>query len=203
MEIYLVRHGQTEYNLKGIVQGRGVDSSLNKTGKRQAEAFYQAYRDTPFDLLYISALKRTQETMQSFIESGLRHEVRPAIDEINWGIYEGVGRDPIKHKRYLDIIGRWQSGEYGIRIDGGESAEDLSNRVQTFVDELRTLDAKRVLVCSHGRTIRVLMCLLTDTPLQNMDEFGHSNTALYKLRFDGNSFHVLMSNNISHLDEKR
>ena len=46
---YFIRHGQTDLNLKGIVQGRGVDSPLNDNGFKQAQAFYDAYKDIPFD----------------------------------------------------------------------------------------------------------------------------------------------------------
>ncbi|MFW5879460.1 MAG: histidine phosphatase family protein, partial [bacterium] len=59
--IYLIRHGQTDYNKKGIVQGSGIDASLNDLGRQQAEAFYDAYRNMPFDKIYISDLKRTKE----------------------------------------------------------------------------------------------------------------------------------------------
>lgn len=48
-DIYIVRHGQTDYNLKGIVQGSGVDASLNDTGREQAAAFHKAYGNYPFD----------------------------------------------------------------------------------------------------------------------------------------------------------
>ena len=62
-KIYLTRHGQTDYNLKGVVQGSGIDADLNATGRAQANAFYQAYKDHPFDKLYVSGLKRTFQSM--------------------------------------------------------------------------------------------------------------------------------------------
>ena len=50
----------------GIVQGRGMDTELNEKGRAQAEAFYQAYKDVPFDKIYTSTLKRTHQTVQNF-----------------------------------------------------------------------------------------------------------------------------------------
>ena len=63
MKLYLIRHGETDYNRQGIVQGGGVDSSLNDLGRRQAEAFFEHYKHLRFDAVYVSALKRTHETL--------------------------------------------------------------------------------------------------------------------------------------------
>ncbi|HLS39123.1 MAG TPA: histidine phosphatase family protein, partial [Sphingobacterium bovisgrunnientis] len=56
---YFIRHGQTDLNLKGIVQGRGVNTSLNDSGRKQADAFFNAYKHIPFDKIYTSTLVRT------------------------------------------------------------------------------------------------------------------------------------------------
>lgn len=198
--IYIVRHGETDYNLKGIVQGRGVNSSLNATGRKQAKAFFKAYGEIPFDVVYTSSLNRTHETMQAFISSGLAHVADPAIDEIDWGIYEGIEHHPEMHERYLAIIEQWRQTETSIKIDGGESADDLMERVRPFVDRIRESGHRTSLICSHGRTIRVLLCAMTGTPLHRMDDFPHGNTALYKLIFDGNSFTIDTFNNSDHLN---
>ena len=55
--IYLIRHGETDYNRRGVVQGSGIDSDLNEMGRAQAMAFFQAYQHVPFAKLYISGLK--------------------------------------------------------------------------------------------------------------------------------------------------
>ncbi len=57
-KIYIVRHGQTNFNLQGIVQGSGVDSSLNAMGRAQAAAFFKAYQSVAFDKIYTSTLKK-------------------------------------------------------------------------------------------------------------------------------------------------
>jgi broad specificity phosphatase PhoE len=84
-KIYLVRHGQTEFNKKGIVQGSAVNSSLNDTGRAQAHAFYQAYKHIPFDAVYTSALNRSIESVQAFIDQSIPHFIRPGLNEISWG----------------------------------------------------------------------------------------------------------------------
>ncbi|MDO8991677.1 MAG: histidine phosphatase family protein, partial [Daejeonella sp.] len=87
--IYIIRHGETDLNKLGIVQGRGMDSSLNEKGLEQAEAFYQAYKQIPFDKIYTSSLKRTHQTVQKFIDSKIPWVQYPGLDELGWGIHEG------------------------------------------------------------------------------------------------------------------
>ncbi len=199
-EIYLVRHGQTDYNLKQIVQGRGVNSSLNETGKAQAAAFFNAYGSFDFDVLYTSKLRRTHQTMDDFIRKGLHHIETPALDEIDWGIYEGIAHDPQLHKRYLDIIQKWREGYLKIKIDGGESAFDLAERQKPWIDEIKRSKHQKILVCSHGRSIRALLCSMTEKSIAQMDEFPHSNTCLYKLLLNGNDqFKIEIFNNTDHL----
>ncbi|RMG84433.1 MAG: histidine phosphatase family protein, partial [Bacteroidetes bacterium] len=83
--IFILRHGQTDYNRQGIVQGGGVDSSLNETGEAQAQAFYEKYAGEGFEVVLTSTLQRTRQTVQSFIESGIPWEQFPEIDEMSWG----------------------------------------------------------------------------------------------------------------------
>ncbi|MEZ5023353.1 MAG: histidine phosphatase family protein [Chitinophagales bacterium] len=93
-EIYIIRHGQTDFNLKKIVQGRGVDSELNTTGQQQAKAFFDHYKHIEFDHIFISELQRTKQTVQNFIDLEIPHTKLASLDEINWGIYEGVSHSP-------------------------------------------------------------------------------------------------------------
>src|ERR1700710_2370135 len=92
--LYIVRHGQTDLNKQGIVQGRGRDTDLNDEGRKQANLFYQAYKSVPFDKIYISELKRTQQSIQQFIDLGIPYEKLPGLDELAWGIYEGMPSSP-------------------------------------------------------------------------------------------------------------
>ena len=73
-KIYLIRHGETKYNKLGIVQGSGVDSDLNETGIEQANAFFEHYKNISFDKIYTSKLKRSQQSVQQFIDLGIPYE---------------------------------------------------------------------------------------------------------------------------------
>ena len=197
--IYIVRHGQTDFNIKQVVQGRGVNSDLNATGHQQAKYLFDHYRHVPFDVVYTSKLKRTHQTMADFLDSEIQHEIRDNLDEIDWGIFEGVEHHPDLQKTYYNIINGWKNGDLTIKIEGGESAQDLTDRLLPFVEELKSSGRENILVCTHGRTLRVLVCLLLGKPVTEMDDFSHENTCVYKLHFDGNKFDLVLENDLRHL----
>jgi len=201
-EVYLIRHGQTDYNVRGIVQGRGINSDLNAKGIQQAEAFYKAYQRIPFQAVYTSELKRTQQTVNSFIAAGIPHFKESALDEIDWGIYEGVESNPEMHARFLEIVEKWRDGDLHRKIEGGESAHDLLQRQLPFIEKLRNMHEEVVLVCSHGRSIRSMLCAMTDKPISEMDDFPHLNTTLYKLTCTDGEFRIDLFNNTDHLNGK-
>lgn len=198
-KIVLLRHGQTDFNLKGIVQGSGVNSSLNENGQRQARAFYEAYRDYGFDKLYTSALKRTHETVQGFIDSGLNWEALKDLNEISWGKHEGQPITPQEDKYYQWMLKQWQLGDTSHKIEGGESPDDVAIRLAKGLEAIKTSSAQHILVCMHGRAIRIMLCLMLNYPLKSMDLFEHKNTCVYELQFTGTMFHILKHNDVSHL----
>lgn len=203
-KIYLVRHGQTDYNLKGIVQGSGVDASLNDTGRAQARAFFEAYRHIPFDRIYTSLLKRSQETVQPFAELGLRVESKKALNEISWGSREGQAITPEEDAYYHWILNQWQHGNTSLPIEGGESPEEVAARQADFIRTIRSRPSDRnVLVCMHGRAMRILLCQLLSYPLRSMDMFEHENLCLYLLQFNGNHFTVELFNETLHVKDLR
>jgi broad specificity phosphatase PhoE len=197
--LYIVRHGETDFNRERIIQGSGVDTRLNATGHGQAKKFFERYQDIPFDVLITSKLRRTHETMHPFIEKGLPWEQFEEINEMNWGIHEGKKGTPEMIKSYQDMIAQWQIGNFDARLQEGESAAELAHRMQVFVDHVKIRPEEKILVCSHGRAMRCLMCVLKEQPLQKMEEYKHSNTGLYLVRFDGEQFHFELENDTSHL----
>ncbi len=197
--LYVVRHGETNFNKQSIIQGSGVDTSLNETGQIQARAFFEKYKHVPFDLLITSTLKRTQQTMRPFIKMGLPWEQNPYINEMNWGIHEGKKSTPAMAQMYQNMLIQWKSGNFHAKLKEGESAIELAFRIQLFIDELREKPQEKILICSHGRAMRCLMCLLKGEPLHAMENYQHSNTGLYIVRFDKNEFHFELENDTSHL----
>jgi broad specificity phosphatase PhoE len=199
-KIYLLRHGQTDFNLRGIVQGSGVDSPLNDTGRAQARAFFEAYREVPFDKVYTSVLRRSIESVHSFIDSGIPHEALAGLNEISWGKKEGQPITPEEDEYYHYMLAQWQLGNTTEKIDGGESPEDVVRRLKPAMDHIMARpEEQTVLVCMHGRAIRILLCYLLHYPLKSMDMFEHQNACLYVLQYTGSMFHITAHNDTTHL----
>lgn len=198
--IYIIRHGQTDFNIREVVQGRGINSDLNTTGIAQAKAFYDAYKHIPFDVVYTSKLKRTQQTVQSFLNDNIKHIIDENIDEIDWGIFEGVEHHPTLKEKYYNIINEWRNGNLTIKIEGGESASDLQQRLMPFIEKIKASNEQNILICTHGRTLRALMCLFNKESVANMDNYEHSNTCLYQLQQDQEAFNFILVNNTNHLN---
>ncbi len=199
-KIYLIRHGQTDFNLRNIVQGSGVDSSLNDTGRTQAAAFYQTYKHVPFQAVYTSALKRTSESVQCFINAGIRHQALKGLNEISWGKKEGQAITPEEDAYYHHMLKQWQEGKTDLRIEGGESPEEVVERMKPALDIILNNDTEEtILICMHGRAIRILLCYWLNYPLRAMDMFEHHNLCLYQLNYTGKQFQVVRYNDVNHL----
>lgn len=200
-KIYLIRHGETFYNQFGLVQGSGVDSDLNDLGRKQAKAFYKAYRHINFDKIYTSTLKRTHQTVWHFIAQGTPWQQMSGLNEMSWGHREGRAITQHDDLEYQQILQSWRKGEMHIKPEGGESpAEVLEREQDALAHILQNEDESTILICMHGRAMRVFLCLLLKLPLKDMDIFQHSNTCLYVLNYDKNgNFEVMTENDTSHL----
>lgn len=198
---YFIRHGQTDLNKRGIVQGRGVDSPLNEQGVRQSQAFYEAYKDVSFDKIYTSTLLRTKQTVYSFTEKGVPSEELSGLDEISWGIYEGKEQNETISEGFQELISAWKVDELDRAVEQGESPNQLVVRQKKAIEYILAQPKEQtVLVCMHGRALRIMLCHLTNVPVHKMDEFLHTNTALYILEFENGLFSIIDHYNIKHLE---
>ena len=197
--IYLLRHGETDYNKRKIIQGSGVNSNLNETGRLQALAFFNRYAHVNFEVVLTSALIRTHETMSHFIDRGIPWEQHPTINEMNWGKHEGKVGTPEMRQKYQDMIMEWAKLNFHAKLEEGESAFELSSRLGSFLEQLKARQEETILICSHGRAMRCLVCLMKNQPLTEMEKYVHSNTGLYRIIFQNGVFHFEMENDTSHL----
>lgn len=197
--LYIIRHGETDYNRMGIVQGSGVDMPLNELGHQQAQKFYQFYKGIRFKMIYTSALIRTQQSVLPFIEVGRRYEPDAALNEICWGIFEGKPQSAVERIVYWDIVNEWKNGNYNAKIKEGESALELQNRQKLFIRNLLQQENEDcVLICMHGRAMKSLLCTLMNEPLSEMEKYEHSNFCLYLVETDGINARILKHKDTSH-----
>lgn len=184
-QLYIIRHGETTFNHLGLVQGSGVDSDLNDTGRAQAAAFHERYGHIAFDRVYTSNLKRTWQSVQAFTDAGIPWERHAGLNEISWGHNEGKPTSSATDHIYYDTILSWNKGELDRAMPGGESPMQVATRQQPVIELWHTRqDEANVLVCMHGRAMRILLCQLLGMPLTEMETFMHHNLCLYHLELD-------------------
>jgi broad specificity phosphatase PhoE len=200
MTIYIIRHGETEYNRLGIVQGSGVNSDLNDTGTQQAKAFFNAYQHIDFELIVTSKLKRTHQTVAHFIERDIPWIQRGDINEISWGDHEGLSSTPERHAMFQAMLKEWKKGNLDASLPGGETARQLTERLQIFIEWLKTRSEKQILVATHGRTMRCLVTLLKGIGQGEMEGVPHLNTGCYLVHYRDGQFVFELENDTSHLE---
>lgn len=202
--LYLVRHGETEPNRLGIVQGRGLDAPLNAVGRTQAERLAAFLSDVPFRAAYTSTLRRAGETAE-IVLNGRNGSVPlqrlDGLDEMNWGVYEGQAFRPPVSDEIAGIKAAWERGRYDVGPAGGESVQEVRDRTVAALQ--RVVDAhpgENVLVVAHGRMMRILLAsVLTEFGLPRMEEIASDNTGLNILHAAEGAIHAEVLNSVIHL----
>lgn len=201
--IYFVRHGETDCNNKNLIQGRGVNAPLNALGHQQAEAFYQHYKLVPFDKVYTSSLQRTHQSMAPLIKSGIPHEILSGFDEMDFGIMEGKEMFNANGAFALEnLFVQWKGSNGDAKVEGGESPNEVQARMKKALEVvLSEKKEENVVVCMHGRALRILMCHLLNHPISSMEQFFHPNlsASIFDYDYDSNSFNSVCIASTDHL----
>ena len=203
--LYLVRHGQTEFNRRRIVQGRGVDASLNETGVAQAMALSRRFASTPLNAIYSSPLARASETARIVLENQEEIPIYfdTSLEEMSWGIYEGK---PVKEDligKFDELRERWHKGDYDFCVPDGESLRQVQQRGLNAINTiLQSHPGLHVMVVAHGRFLRILLAsLLKEYGISRMEEIAHTNTGVNHLVHENDVFKAKILNCTVHLDE--
>jgi broad specificity phosphatase PhoE len=201
--LLLTRHGETEWNVIGRVQG-WTDTKLNAVGEAQAAALAERLRDTPIAALYSSDSSRAVQTAQPTAE---RHSLTvqrlPELREKSFGVWEGLTQDDLE-RDYADLWHRYHIlHELDSVIPGGETYTQVLDRMREALCQI--LDAhpgadETVLVVSHGGSARAFILFALQAPLSTLQRLHLDNTSLSRLDFrsvaDGR---VIFLNDTSHL----
>jgi broad specificity phosphatase PhoE len=107
---------------------------------------------------------------------------------------------PETKSAFLELMRDWLNGKLDSKFEGGESPNEVKERQLEALGVIMSHpEEKNVLICMHGRAMRLLLCILTGKPLTEMDNFPHQNLVLYKVTFDGDKFEIVDFNNAKHL----
>jgi broad specificity phosphatase PhoE len=181
--VVLLRHGETTWNELGIVQGQLDEARLSAEGRSQAADVAETLRGHSFQWIVTSDLTRARETAAIVDDAlGLEIAVAPALRERCYGVYEG---------RPLSELPSSASGVHAGRVvdasarpEGGESLDDLYARCATFIDSLRAAGNDRLLLVTHGGTIRALRAYCTGVVMQDLVWDKVSNCSVWPINID-------------------
>jgi len=198
--IYIIRHGETDFNKSHLMQGRGIDASINETGKEQSESIADFFVEIEVERIISSSMKRAIESANSLSDKkGLITERYSELDEMNFGDLEGKPFEEVKEElNYLHES--WSNGLLDIPTPNGETPIQVFGRANSKAIEIIENACESVLVfVLHGRLIRILLSEWLGLGLQNMHKIEHQNGAINHLTWFESKFEAIDLNITSHL----
>ncbi|NLY20010.1 MAG: histidine phosphatase family protein [Tissierellia bacterium] len=191
MKIYLTRHGETEWNKMGKLQG-WKNSNLTEKGIEDANNLKDLISDVPFDLVYTSDLGRAVSTTEILTSDrdNPKIVITERLRELSLGIWEGMTYDDTKlnyPNEYHDYI--YNPQLYKPEI--GEDYSDLMSRVNSVLDEIINSDAENVLIVTHGVTLMAIINAINNTPIENFwNEDVVHGASLTIINYNNNVFEI-------------
>lgn len=155
MKVYVIRHGESETNEKGLWTGC-ADVRLTERGKKQAQKAGELLKNITFDKIYTSDLIRAKETAENAI-SGCDYEISELIREFNVG---NLTKMP-----YSDVTDEQRAiiSKAGFAVFGGESSAEMESRVSKFMKALEKENYKNVAVFTHNGWLRAFINIVLNT----------------------------------------
>jgi broad specificity phosphatase PhoE len=199
MKIYLIRHGETDWNRELRTQGIS-DTTLNSTGMEQAEKLARTLVHGKFGAVYSSPLKRASATAEMLASrAGLKVRFIQELVEMNQGELEGKNLAEMT-ELFPDVIAKWLDDPSDIRLPGGETMREVQSRgwraVEMMVSENPGSD---VVAVSHNLLILGVLCMALGLELKYFRRLKQDSTAMNVIEHNNGRFRVLRVNDTCHL----
>lgn len=204
MRIYLVRHGETEWNKIRRFQGRS-NLPLNHEGKKQARALALALKNTSLMAIYTSPLVRALQTARLIKDF---HPSAPILEEngfieMDLGEFDGMKVQDWA-KQYPDTRKAWNENPASVKMPGGESLGEVQDRAKKALERITQLHPPddTILISSHNFVNLTILCDLLNIPLDRFRELRQENAAFNLICKKGGQLHVKLLNERSHLENQ-
>jgi alpha-ribazole phosphatase len=159
LDIILVRHGETEWNVGEIFRGR-IDIDLNETGRKQAELLGKYLSDSKIEAVYSSPLKRALNTAQTIARHHhLEVQIASGLNDLDFGQWQGLSLQEVTEK-YKELYTEWANHPERVKLPGGETLGQVRERAIKVVDEVIARHKDTVALVSHRVVNKVLICAL-------------------------------------------
>lgn len=207
MKLYLIRHGQTDWNLQGRIQGNR-DIPLNETGLLQAGALARGMESREIGCIYTSRLLRARQTARAIGERKQRPVlVVDGLEEVDFGAWEGLTWEEIR-AAWPGEYEEWQCDPAAVTPEKGETREQVEARVCRAVETILREQAKPenagtdCAVVSHGAVLVYLLSYLLRNQKEPFEELIVRNVSITTVAYDPETGigRLLDCNDTSHLD---
>ena len=195
LELWLVRHGVTDWNHAGRIQG-WADPPLNAVGRAQAERLAPRLADVAFDRVVSSDLERARSTAALALP-GAHVELDPRLRELDYGAFDGATWADLATGELAEAAAHWRGDRQGRRTPGGESFDDLAARVRAFRAGLPP--SGRTIAFSHSGTIRTALYGVLGRPDGHGWGLEIANTSITVLRVEERRTTLVTLNDHGHL----
>jgi len=201
-EIFLIRHGETIWNTKKLIQGQ-LDSPLTDSGIHQSNLLSQRMKKINPDIIYTSDLKRAVDTA-NIINQHIEKDIVEisGIRERHWGVFQGANWPKIK-KFFPTQYKYYRNDSKNYMIPNGESYNQVTKRtMDSIVDIIENHKNQKIVIVTHGGIISPLIRALLCIPYETHRKFMISNTSITKLVYNDFGFSIAYLGDIAHLEEE-
>ena len=191
--LVLVRHGQSEWNLKNLFTGwRDIDLTDKGVAEAREAGRKLKAQGLKFDIAFTSALIRAQRTLDLMLtelgQTNIPVIKNQALNERDYGDLVGLNKDDARKKWGAEQVHKWRRS-YDIAPPGGESLRDTAARVLPYyIQEIlpRVLRSERVLVSAHGNSLRALVMVLDKHTTESITKLNLATGVpmIYRLNAD-------------------
>ena len=197
-EIILVRHGETEWNVKEIFRGR-IDIELNETGMRQAELLAEYLSDLKIEAVYSSPLRRALKTAEVITSHHkLDVEIADGLMDFDYGEWQGLFHEEVK-ERYKELYAQWINNPHQVIMPAGESLSDVSQRAIGVVNEVIARYGGTVVLVSHRVVNKVVICALLGLDNSHFWNIRQDTCGMTTFAYENGQFILTEHNNTSYL----
>ena len=161
--LYAIRHGETDLNAKGIIQGCKIDIGLNDKGILQAKSVAKELVDKNIGKIYSSNMKRAKQT-SNIVNELLSVEIfySALLRETDYGVLQGKSIKEVQEiEEYKNIFERADAGDNDISFPEGESRNQVAKRFLKFLSSIKDEKDKNILIVSHGALLRSVVAVIT------------------------------------------
>ena len=196
----IVRHGETEWNADGRIQGH-TDVGLSDKGSQQSQLVAGRLAEYSIDIAYSSDLQRSAETAREILgQRTVPLQTTPQLREYHKGVFEGLTVEETR-QHYPELYAASLVKDLDFAPPGGESTRQTSARIASFVADVRRCHVDdTVLIVGHGGALRAVFVALMELPLEANWRFFLANCGLSVVDIYPDNAVLRLYNDTSHLE---